>query len=90
MYATGKLGCRRDVLIGCVILIIGAIPQTASYSLAPMTVGRVVARIGNGLNTVAIIIWKTETAQPKDRKLIFQLVTNIFGIVITNLSTHQP
>jgi MFS family permease len=92
MYAGDKLGRRRCILIGCVILIIGAILQTASYSLAQMIVGRVVAGIGNGMNTIAIPIWQTETARPKDRGklIVFQLVTNIFGIVITNVSTYQP
>jgi MFS family permease len=92
MYAGDKLGRRRCILIGCAILIVGAILQTASYSLSQMIVGRVVAGIGNGMNTIAIPIWQTETARPKDRGklIVFQLVTNIFGIVITNVSTHQP
>ncbi|QKX61532.1 uncharacterized protein TRUGW13939_08684 [Talaromyces rugulosus] len=86
MYAGDMLGRRRSILIGCVILIIGAVIQTASYSLAQMIVGRVVAGVGNGMNTIAIPIWQAETARPKDRGklIVFQLVTNIFGIVITN------
>lgn len=92
MYIGDKLGRRRCILVGCAILIIGAILQTASYSLGQMIVGRVVAGIGNGMNTIAIPIWQTETARPRDRGklIVFQLVTNIFGIVITNVSTHQP
>lgn len=93
MFAGDKLGRRKCILIGCVILLIGAILQTASYSLAQMIVGRVVAGIGNGMNTIAIPIWQTETARPEDRGklIVFQLVTNIFGIVITNVSrVHQP
>ncbi|CAG8165297.1 unnamed protein product [Penicillium salamii] len=86
MYAGDKLGRRRSILIGCCILIVGAILQTASYSLAQMIVGRVVAGVGNGMNTIAIPIWQSETARAEDRgKLVVaQLVTNIFGIVITN------
>ncbi|KAJ6090081.1 hypothetical protein N7467_005297 [Penicillium canescens] len=86
MFAGDKLGRRRSILIGCYILIVGAILQTASYSLAQMIVGRVVAGVGNGMNTIAIPIWQSETARAEDRgKLIVaQLVTNIFGIVITN------
>ncbi|OGE53868.1 hypothetical protein PENARI_c007G08381 [Penicillium arizonense] len=86
MFAGDKLGRRLSILIGCHILIVGAILQTASYSLAQMIVGRVVAGIGNGMNTIAIPIWQSETARAEDRgKLIVaQLVTNIFGIVITN------
>ena len=88
MYAGDKLGRRRTILIGCFILIVGAILQTASYSLAQMIVGRVVAGVGNGMNTIAIPIWQSETARAEHRgKLIVaQLVTNIFGIVITNVS----
>ncbi|KAJ5753764.1 uncharacterized protein N7511_007917 [Penicillium nucicola] len=86
MFAGDKLGRRRSILIGCCILIVGAILQTASYSLVQMIVGRVVAGVGNGMNTIAIPIWQSETARAEDRgKLIVaQLVTNIFGIVITN------
>ncbi|KAJ9303114.1 hypothetical protein DTO271G3_488 [Paecilomyces variotii] len=86
MFAGDKLGRRRSILIGCCILLVGAILQTASYSLAQMIIGRVIAGIGNGMNTIAIPIWQAETARAQDRgKLIVaQLVTNIFGIVITN------
>ncbi|KAF4945911.1 hypothetical protein FSARC_14319 [Fusarium sarcochroum] len=86
MLAGDKLGRKRSILIGCVILIIGGILQAASYSLAPMIVGRIVAGVGNGMNTIAIPIWQTETAEPNNRGklIVLQLVTNIFGIVITN------
>lgn len=82
-----KLGRRRSILIGCCILIVGGVLQTASYSLAQMIVGRVVAGVGNGMNTVAIPVWLSETARADDRgKLIVaQLVTNVFGIVISNV-----
>lgn len=44
------------------------------------------------MNTIAIPIWQSETAPAEDRgKLIVaQLVLNIFGIVITNVSTNYP
>lgn len=87
MFFGDKLGRRRCILIGCCILIVGAVLQTASYSLAQMIVGRVVAGVGNGMNTVAIPVWQSETARADNRgKLIVaQLVTNIFGVVITNV-----
>ncbi|KAK7222872.1 hypothetical protein V2G26_010875 [Clonostachys chloroleuca] len=81
-----KLGRRKCVSVGCVILIIGGILQAASYSIVPMIVGRIVAGIGNGMNTIAIPIWQSETAKAENRGklIVLQLVTNIFGIVITN------
>lgn len=91
IFAGDQFGRRRSILIGCCILIAGAVLQTASYSLAQMIVGRVIAGVGNGMNTIAIPIWQAETARVQDRgKLIVaQLVTNIFGIVITNVSTAR-
>lgn len=82
-----RLGRRRCILIGCCILMVGAVLQTASYSLPQMIVGRVVAGLGNGMNTVAIPVWLSETAQAKDRGklMVAQLVTNVFGIVISNV-----
>lgn len=87
MFFGDKLGRRRCILIGCCILLVGAILQTAAYSLSQMIVGRVVAGVGNGMNTIAIPVWQSETARANHRgKLIVaQLVTNIFGIVITNV-----
>lgn len=90
IFVGDKLGRRRCILSGCVILIIGGILQAASYSLAPMIVGRIVAGVGNGMNTIAIPIWQSETAKAHQRGklIVLQLVTNIFGIVITNVSRN--
>ncbi|KAI9146810.1 putative hexose carrier protein [Paramyrothecium foliicola] len=86
MFMGDKLGRRRCILWGCFILIVGGIMQAASYSLAPMIVGRVVAGIGNGMNTIAIPVWQSETAKPEHRGklIVLQMVTNIFGIALTN------
>ncbi|KAE8142330.1 general substrate transporter [Aspergillus pseudotamarii] len=86
MFFGDKLGRRRCILTGCCILIVGAILQTAAYSMAPMIVGRVVAGIGNGMNTIACPVLQSETARANDRGklIVLQLVLNIFGIVISN------
>lgn len=92
IFLGDKLGRRRSIFTGCVILIVGGIMQAASYSLPPMIVGRVVAGVGNGMNTIAIPVWQSETAKPTSRGklIVLQLVTNIFGIVITNVSQSHP
>lgn len=91
MFIEDILGRRRCIVIGCTILIIGGIMQAASYSLSPMIVGRVVAGVGNGMNTIAIPVWQSETARPtsRGRLIVLQMVTNIFGIVITNVRSHS-
>ncbi|KAJ3953078.1 hypothetical protein N0V92_010465 [Colletotrichum tropicale] len=86
MFFGDRLGRRWCILSGCAVLIVGGIMQAASYSIGPMIVGRVVAGVGNGMNTIAIPVWQSETAKPANRGklIVLQLVTNIFGIVITN------
>lgn len=87
MCTGDKLGRRWSILIGCCILLVSAVLQTASYFLAQMIVGRVICGVGNGMNMIAIPIWQSETARPGDRGkfIVAQFVTNVFGIVITNV-----
>ena len=42
------------IMAGCVILSIGAALQATAYTIPHMIVGRIVAGIGNGLNTSTI------------------------------------
>ena len=48
------LGRKKTILLGTTIMSIGAILQIAAYSTAQMIVGRIVAGIGNGLNTATV------------------------------------
>lgn len=48
------LGRRKCIMIGCVILSIGATLQAAAFGIPQMIVGRIVAGIGNGMNTSTI------------------------------------
>jgi MFS family permease len=45
------LGRKKCVLLGTTIMSIGAIIQIASYNVPEMIVGRIIAGIGNGINT---------------------------------------
>lgn len=42
------LGRRKTIFVGSSIMVVGAIIQTASYSLAQLIVGRIVTGFGNG------------------------------------------
>ena len=45
-----KLGRRRTIVIGGIIMIIGAILQTAAVDYAMMFAAQIVTGLGNGLN----------------------------------------
>lgn len=49
-----RLGRRWSIISSCAILIVGAVIQCSSYSVAQMIVGRIVAGLGNGINTATI------------------------------------
>lgn len=52
-----RLGRKKAILLGTTIMTIGAILQASSYSLPHMFVGRIIAGIGNGINTATAPIW---------------------------------
>lgn len=64
----------------------GAILQAASYNLPTMFCGRIIAGLGNGINTATAPVWQTETSQARWRgKLVLlEMWMNILGFSICN------
>lgn len=48
------LGRRRMIFLGSSIMVIGAILQCSSYSIAQLIVGRLITGMGNGMNTSTV------------------------------------
>lgn len=48
------LGRRRVIMAGCVVLAVGGALQASASTIPHMIVGRIVAGLGNGLNTSTI------------------------------------
>lgn len=73
------LGRPRQIIVGSTIIAIGAIIQTASYSVAQMMVGRIVAGLGTGMNTATAGVWQAETSKMRSRGklVIIQMVGRI-------------
>ncbi|KAI7860271.1 general substrate transporter [Circinella umbellata] len=69
--STGKvgdwLGRRKTIRLGCLILCIGAVIQTASINVGMMIFARIFTGIGNGLNTATIPVYQAELSPPKNR-----------------------
>jgi MFS family permease len=49
IWLGNMLGRKRTIFIGSVIMIIGAILQTAAFSLPLLIVGRWITGFGNGM-----------------------------------------
>ncbi|KAF8754048.1 Permeases of the major facilitator superfamily [Rhizoctonia solani] len=73
LWVGEKLGRRRTIAVGGIIMIIGAILQTASFSYAQMLVARVITGLGNGLNTSTVPAYHAECASPEKRGYLIMI-----------------
>ncbi|KAJ5539657.1 hypothetical protein N7513_007989 [Penicillium frequentans] len=66
-----KFGRKMAIYIGCALFIIGAVLQAAAYTIAQMSVGRVVIGFGVGAAAMVLPLYVAEIAPAKSRgKLI--------------------
>ncbi|KAI2865699.1 hypothetical protein CBS63078_8346 [Aspergillus niger] len=79
-----KFGRRLTVMVGELIIIIGAILQASSFDLAQLIVGRIVAGFGNGMAAAILPTWNGECSRSKNRgrAVMWQLNINLFGIAL--------
>jgi MFS family permease len=79
------LGRKRTIFIGSVIMIIGAILQTAAFGLPQLIVGRWITGFGNGMNTSTVPTWQSETSKPHRRGQMVMIEGSliVFGVMIS-------
>ncbi|GAW19160.1 hypothetical protein ANO14919_086440 [Xylariales sp. No.14919] len=80
-----RLGRRRCIFLGSVIMVIGAILQASAFSLAHLVVGRLICGIGNGINTSTVPVWQVECSKPhrKGQAIVFELSIVILGVALS-------
>ncbi|KAK2026442.1 general substrate transporter [Colletotrichum zoysiae] len=85
-----RLGRKNTILVGTTIMSIGAILQTAAFGLPQMFVGRVIAGIGNGINTSTAPVWQGETSKAtwRGKLIVIEMIMNIFGFSLSNWVTY--
>lgn len=66
-YIGDKLGRKKAIWLGLLIMLVGTVLQTTAYGLAHMIVGRVVTGIGNGINTSTVPMYQAETTKARSR-----------------------
>ena len=90
MWLGEKLGRRNTVLVGTSIMTVGAVLQTTAYSVPQMIVARIIAGIGNGINTATAPVWQSETSQVRWRGklVIIEMILNIAGFSLSNWVTY--
>lgn len=79
-----KIGRKNTIRLGCMILVIGAVIQTATVGLAMTIVSRIVTGVGNGMNTATVPVYQSEISPPKNRgaHICFECALIVVGIGI--------
>ncbi len=73
LYLGNLLGRRANIWIGSIIMAVGTVGCTASYSLAQLFVFRVILGIGNGMHTATIPVWQSECSPPHKRGMLIMV-----------------
>jgi MFS family permease len=84
------LGRKNSILLGTTIMSIGALLQCTAFGVPQMIVGRVVAGIGNGINTSTAPVWQGETSKAswRGKLVIIEMIMNIAGFSLSNWVTY--
>lgn len=65
--SNGRWGRKTVTHLGSIVLSLGAAIQAASFQVAQLIVGRIVAGFGLGLIVSNVIVWQTEVTPSKIR-----------------------
>ncbi|KAI9732885.1 MAG: hypothetical protein M1834_003825 [Cirrosporium novae-zelandiae] len=84
------LGRKKTILLGTTIMTIGAIIQISAFSVGQMIAGRIIAGIGNGLNTSTAPVWQSETSKVswRGKLVVIEMILNIAGFSLSNWMTY--
>lgn len=80
-----RLGRKKTVMLGTTIMSIGAILQIAAFGVPQMIIGRIIAGIGNGMNTSTAPVWQGETSKAswRGKLIVIEMIMNIFGFMMS-------
>ncbi|KAL1745558.1 general substrate transporter [Schizophyllum fasciatum] len=84
------LGRKKTLIIGVIIMSIGAIIQAAAVNVPMMIVGRIVCGLGNGMNTATAPVLQSETTKPslRGKMVVLGMIMNIAGFSLSNWVTY--
>ncbi|CAJ2507568.1 Uu.00g087540.m01.CDS01 [Anthostomella pinea] len=79
IFISNPLGRKKMIILGTLIMVVGAALQASATTLPHLIVGRIITGIGNGANTSTVPTWQSETSRSHKRgKLVM-----IEGALIT-------
>ncbi|KAI0787081.1 general substrate transporter [Irpex lacteus] len=82
LWIGDRIGRRKTIVLGGVIMIIGAILQTTSFSYAQLVVARIITGLGNGLNTSTVPSYHAECSPASSRGSFIMLEGSLITLWI--------
>lgn len=83
VYLGDHFGRLKIVFTGCLIMIIGAILQTAAHGIAFLIVARIVTGLGNGLLTTTVPLYAAECSKATNRGRLICIQGSLITLGIT-------
>jgi SP family myo-inositol transporter-like MFS transporter 13 len=76
-----KYGRKLGIYVGCVLFVVGTVIQAAAYSIAQMTVGRLIVGfgVGNAAMIIPLYIGEMAPARFRGRLIVFDNLCVAFG-----------
>ncbi|SJL02065.1 related to transporter (major facilitator superfamily) [Armillaria ostoyae] len=91
LWLGDKLGRRKTMVIGAIIMTIGAILQTTSFSYAQLVVARIITGVGNGLNWIDFaLFWANDSSVQWRFPISFQIFFAFVMAVGVNFLPESP
>ncbi|KIK65238.1 hypothetical protein GYMLUDRAFT_71082 [Collybiopsis luxurians FD-317 M1] len=91
LWIGDRLGRKRTMILGAIIMAIGAVLQTTSYGYAQMLVARVITGVGNGMNTSTVPSYHAECSPASKRGSMIMVEGSLisFGIMISYFADYS-
>ncbi|KAF8897420.1 general substrate transporter [Infundibulicybe gibba] len=85
LWVGDRLGRRRTIILGGIIMIVGAILQATAFTFSQILVARVITGLGNGLNTSTVPSYHAECSPATKRGSMIMIEGTLitFGIMIS-------
>ncbi|KAK5116779.1 hypothetical protein LTR62_007453 [Meristemomyces frigidus] len=85
IWLGNMLGRKKTIMVGSVIMIIGATLQCSSFSLGQLIAARLITGFGNGMNTSTVPTWQSETSKSHRRGQMVMIEGSliVFGVMLS-------
>ncbi|PPQ65041.1 hypothetical protein CVT26_015737 [Gymnopilus dilepis] len=82
-----RLGRKKSLIVGVIIMSIGAILQFTAFSVAQLIVARLVT---GTINTATSPVWQSETSKPewRGKLVVLGMIMNVAGFSLSNWMTY--